>query len=94
LAATGLPRAVRHRAKSQVVLAAALCSRGAVDRARTVADGALELTGRFGLHPLRWAVACLLVDLVGPGDRAAEMRGIRDDCARRIEHRGGGWRRP
>ncbi len=32
----------RHRAKSDMVLAAALCSAGALDRARTVGDAALE----------------------------------------------------
>ena len=57
--------AARHRAKSEVVLAAALCSAGDVDRARAVGEAALQLTGRLGLVPLRWAVACLLVDLVG-----------------------------
>ena len=92
LAATTLPGAARHRAKSEVVLAAALCSNGAVDRARTVADSALELTGQLGLLPLRWAVACLLVDLVDAGSRTDQLRAIRDDCARRVEHWGGAWR--
>ncbi len=63
LAASTLDGAARHRAKSQVVLAAALCSAGALDRARVVAEAALELTGGLGLIPLRWALACLLVDL-------------------------------
>jgi hypothetical protein len=92
LAATTLDGAARHRAKSQVVLAAALCSAGAVDRARDVADAALELTGHLGLVPLRWALACLLVDLTDTEDRAAELRNLRDDCAERVEHRGGTWR--
>ena len=94
LAATTLDGSARHRAKSQVVLAAALCSSGALDRAKTVADAALELTGQFGLLPLRWAVACLLVDLgTETPTRIAELRGIRDDCARRVEHWGGAWHR-
>jgi hypothetical protein len=93
LAAT-LDGGARHRAKSQVVLAAAACSAGDLDRARGVADAALELTESLGLVPLRWALACLLIDLAATDERAAELRGIRDDCARRVEHRGGTWRRP
>jgi hypothetical protein len=94
LAATTLDGAARHRAKSEVVLAAALCSAGALERARDVADAALELTGRLGLVPLRWALACLLVDLAVRKDRAADLRNLRDDCAGRVEHWGGTWRRP
>jgi hypothetical protein len=93
LATTTLDGAARHRAKSQVVLAAALCSAGALERARDVADAALEVTGRLGLVPLRWALACLLVDLAGTEDRAADLGNLRDDCAVLIEHRGGTWRR-
>jgi hypothetical protein len=94
LAATNLDGAARHRAKSEVVLAAALCSAGALERARDVANAALELTGRLGLVPLRWALACLLVDLAVTERRAADLRNLRDDCARRVEHWGGTWRRP
>jgi hypothetical protein len=93
LAASTLHDAARHRAKSQVVLAAALCSAGEVDRARDVAAAALELTGSLGLVPLRWALACLLIDLADTDGRAVELRGIRDDCACRVEHWGGTWRR-
>jgi hypothetical protein len=93
LAATRLGSA-RHRAKSQVVLAAALCSSSALERARDVADAALELTGQMGLLPLRWAVACVLVDLgTETPTRIAELRDLRDDCARRVEHWGGAWRK-
>jgi hypothetical protein len=94
LAATTLDGAARHRAKSQVVLAAALCSAGALERARDVADAALELTGCLGLVPLRWALACLLGDLAVTENRVAELRTLRDDCAGRVEHWGGIWRRP
>ena len=94
LAAATLDGAARHRAKSQVVLAAALCSAGALDRARDVAEAALELTDQLGLVPLRWALACLLADLADTEDRAAELRILRDECAGRIEHWGGSWRRP
>jgi hypothetical protein len=92
LAATTLDGSARHRAKSQVVLAAALCSSSALERARDVADAALELTGQLGLLPLRWAVACLLVDLgTETPTRIAELRDLRDDCACRVEHWGGAW---
>jgi len=98
LAATTVDGSVsaRHCAKSDVVLAAALCSAGAVDRARTVGEVTLELTGRLGLVPLRWAVACLLVDLVDTGSLTrpiTELCDIRDECARQVEHWGGAWAR-
>ncbi len=85
---------VRHCAKSDVVLAAALCSAGAVDRARALGVATLELTGRLGLVPLRWAVACLLVDLVDTGSPTRptkELCQIRDECARQVRHWGGAW---
>jgi tetratricopeptide (TPR) repeat protein len=84
---------VRHCAKSDMVLAAALCSAGAVDRARDVADEALEVTGRLGLVPLRWALACLLVDVGSATHTTRELCGIRDMCAEQVRHRGGSWYR-
>jgi hypothetical protein len=81
----------RHCAKSDVVLAAALCSAGALDRAQTVGDAALESTGRLGLVPLRWAVACLLIDIGSPSYLIGELRDIRDECARQVQDRGGTW---
>ncbi|UQX12248.1 hypothetical protein [Candidatus Mycobacterium methanotrophicum] len=93
LAATTV--SARHRAKSDVVLAAALCSAGGVDRARTLGAATLELAGRLGLVPLRWAVACLLVDLFEPGSATRsidELRGLRDESARQVQHWGGAWR--
>lgn len=98
LAATTVDGSVsaRHCAKSDVVLAAALCSAGAVDRARSVGEVTLELTGRLGLVPLRWAVACLLVDLVDTGSLTrpiTELCDIRDECARQVQHWGGAWAR-
>jgi hypothetical protein len=84
-------RSARHQAKSDVVLAAALCSAGAVDRARTVADGALALTGRLGLIPLRWAVACLLVDTGSSTRMLRELCDIRDTCAEQVRRGGGTW---
>jgi hypothetical protein len=89
LAATTV--SARHRTKSDMVLAAALCSAGAVDRARTLGAATLELTGRLGLVPLRWAVACLLVDIGSATRSIEELRDLRDECARQVQHRGGAW---
>lgn len=83
---------VRHRVKSQVVLAGALCCAGDVDRARAVADTALADTGRFGLVPLRWALACMLTDVGSADFTAEELRGLRDEAAELVRHRGGAWR--
>lgn len=83
--------AVRHRVKSQVVLAAALCCAGDIDRARTVADAALDQTDRLGLVPLQWALGCLLTDLGSATRTSEEIRGIRDDCAAEVRRRGGAW---
>lgn len=81
----------RHRAKSDVVLAAALCSAGAVGRARVVADAALEATSRLGLVPLCWAAACLLIDIGSATCPTQEVRDLRDACAERVRHAGGSW---
>lgn len=85
---------VRHRVKSNVVLAAALCSAGAVDRARAVAAAALDDTERWGLIPLRWALACLLIDIGSitvPVQRLRHFTEIRDICAGQMRHAGGNW---
>ncbi|MGB8211059.1 MAG: hypothetical protein WCF69_26350, partial [Mycobacterium sp.] len=91
LAATTVDGSARHAAKSDVVLAAALCSAGAVDLARTLGEATLELTGRLGLVPLRWAVACLLADIGSPARPVADLCFIRDECARQVQHWGGAW---
>ena len=83
----------RHRVKTQVVRAAALCSCGRIAEARAVADDALPDTATLGLVPLRWALASLLVDIVGDTTRAAETIAIRDGCAQAIRRAGGVWRR-
>jgi len=92
--AAGHPQvSTRHRVKGEVVLAAALCSAGASDRARAVGEAALELTAQSGLVPLRWAVACLLIDLADTKSPAiAELRDIRDECEFLVRRRGGEWR--
>ncbi len=83
---------VRHRVKSDVVLAAALCSAGNAERARAVAEAAFDDTGRLGLIPLRWALACLLIDIGSVTFGAQEMREIRDICAGQVRRAGGTWR--
>ncbi|HEV7422769.1 MAG TPA: tetratricopeptide repeat protein [Mycobacterium sp.] len=81
----------RHAVKSDVVLAAALCSAGELEGSRHVADAALAATERLGLVPLSWALASLLADIgsaVHPPDRIA---GIRDESADAVRRRGGVW---
>jgi hypothetical protein len=81
----------RHSVKSQVVLAAALCSAGDVEGSRRVADAALEATERLRLVPLSWASACLLAD-IGSGARSpSQMAAVRDGSAEVVRHRGGTW---
>ncbi len=79
----------RHAVKSEVVLAAALCSAGRPDRSRAVADAALCTTQRLGIIPLSWALACLMVE-VGSGTHSAdEIVAIRDESADTMRRRGG-----
>jgi hypothetical protein len=82
----------RHRVKSDVVLAAALCSAGAGERARKVAETALEASGEFALIPLRWALACLLIDIGSVSFSAQELHEFRDICAGQVRRAGGSWR--
>jgi hypothetical protein len=81
----------RHRVKSDVVLAAALCTAGEMDRARAVADAALDATGRLGLIPLRWASACLLFDIQSVTISGPKLAEIRDICAGQVRRAGGTW---
>lgn len=83
----------RHRVKTQVVYAAALCSAGRVGDARSAADEALSATGALGLIPLRWAVASLLVDICSGGRQTHDVVAIRDACDEAIRRAGGVWRR-
>jgi hypothetical protein len=83
---------VRHRVKSDVVLAAALCSAGRIERARALAEAALDATGRSDLTPLRWALACLLIDIESVTFSAQKLREIRDICAGQVRRAGGAWR--
>ncbi len=86
------PVSARHRLKSDVVLAAALCSAGDIERARAVAEPALDDAGRLGLLPLRWALACLLIDIGSVTFSARKLQNIRDICAGQVRHAGGTWR--
>jgi hypothetical protein len=79
----------RHAVKSQMVLAAALCSTGDINRSRTVADAALDAAGRLGMIPLRWALACLLADIGSAAHPAADVLRIRNECAATVRRRGG-----
>lgn len=89
-AAVAFP-SLRHRAKSDVVLAAALCSRGEMDRCRAIADEALARAGDLGLVPLRWALASLLADIGSSEYTPSQVTDFRDASANTVRHRGGVW---
>lgn len=82
---------VRHIVKTDVILAAALCGAGAIDRSRRIADAALDATERHGLVPLRWAVACLLTDIGSARYPPPQIAEIRRDTAATVRRRGGVW---
>jgi len=79
----------RHVVKSNVVLAAALCCDGHLDRSREVADAALAATRSLGFVPLSWALACLLGDIGSGNHSAAQVVEIRDESADKVRRRGG-----
>ncbi len=79
----------RHAVKSEVILAAALCSGGEIDAARRAADAALADAERLGIIPLCWALACLLADIGSARHSAAEVLRIRNECAATVRRRGG-----
>jgi hypothetical protein len=81
----------RHAVKSDVVLAAALCSAGDVAAARRVADAALTVTERLGLAPLSWALGCLLADIGSAAHPQDRIIAIREGAADTVQHRGGAW---
>ena len=86
-----LPALRRHRVKSGVVLAAALCSAGELAHSRTLADTALAETHDLGLVPLRWALACLLSGIGSGTHSPAEVARIRDQSATFVTRHGGHW---
>ncbi|BBY43907.1 hypothetical protein [Mycolicibacterium celeriflavum] len=81
----------RHRVKSSVVLAAARCSAGDLEAARTMADSALDDAQCLGMVPLQWALACLLTDIGSAGHSSQDMVVLRDGCADTVRRRGGEW---
>jgi hypothetical protein len=82
---------VRHAVKSNVVMAAALCSAGDLAASRRVADAALAATERFGLVPLSWALACLLADVGSAAHPQDRIEAIREESADTVRRRGGVW---
>lgn len=93
LAEQALPALRRHRVKSDVVLAAALCCAGDIALSRTVAESALADTREHGLVPLTWALGCLLADIGGGSYSDSEIADIRDRSAAFITRHGGRWSR-
>ena len=89
LAADAAPGLRRHRVKSDVVLAAALCSAGDLPGSRRVAEAALADSEAAGLVPLRWAVASLLAGIGSAQHSPAEVAEIRDRSATFVARHGG-----
>lgn len=91
LARGAAPMLRRHRVKSDIVLAAALCCAGDLAASRRVADAALNDTIEFGLVPLRWAVASLLVGIGSAQHEPAVIAEVRDRSADFVTRHGGRW---
>ncbi|MHC9291703.1 hypothetical protein ACRCUN_04505 [Mycobacterium sp. LTG2003] len=91
VAAAAIYGSTRHAIKSDVVLAAALCTAGRLDAARAVADAALLSADKSGMIPLRWALACLLAGIGSTAYTAAQVCDIRDVSADTVRRRGGVW---
>lgn len=91
LAESALPALRRHRVKSDVVLAAALCSAGDLAGARALADAALADTDTYGLIPLRWALSCLLAGIGSATLTPAEVEAVRARSSAFVVRHGGRW---
>lgn len=91
LAESALPALRRHRVKSDVVLAAALCSAGDLAGARELADAALADTDTYGLIPLRWALSCLLADIGSATLTPAGVEAVRARSSAFVVRHGGRW---
>lgn len=94
LAENALPALRRHRVKSDVVLAAALYCAGDLAGSRAVADSALPAADGYALVPLRWALACLLVDIGSAAHSPGAIAEIMDRSAEFVTRHGGRWRMP
>lgn len=92
LSEEALPALRRHRVKSDVVLAAALCSAGDPAASRVIADAALADTETYGLVPLRWALACLLSDVGSDTRSPADIAAVREESAQFVTRHGGDWK--
>lgn len=92
LAEQALPALRRHRVKSDVVLAAAMCTAGDLAGSRAVADAALVATETHGLRPLQWALASLLSGIGSAAHSAEEILAIRTRSAAFVTRHGGRWR--
>lgn len=88
------PDLLRHRVKSDVVSAAALCCAGDIPASRTLADAALDAADHYRLVPLRWALACLLADIGSGAHSHAAIAEVRDRSAQFVTRHGGRWRTP
>lgn len=76
---------VRHRVKTELLLAAASCVAGAIDDARLHARDVARQCDDLGLLPLRWACAMLLAG-IDPGGEDAD---VAVKAATEIARRGG-----
>lgn len=92
LAERALPALRRHRVKSDVVMAASLCSAGDLAAARALADATLVDTLTHALVPLRWALSCLLSDIGSTLHDPGQIADIRDRSAAFVIRHGGRWR--
>lgn len=81
----------RHRIKSDVVAAAALCSAGQIDAARTLADAALAAARQGGLVPLCWALASLLTGIGSATLPDRDLDDLRTTAAEQVIRGGGEW---
>ena len=93
LAECALPELRRHRVKSDVILAAALCCAGEVAASRELADTALTATFDYALIPLHWAVASLLADIGSAAQSPSAVEAARDRGAAFVTRHGGRWNR-
>ncbi|MGE2715641.1 hypothetical protein ACQI4L_16425 [Mycolicibacterium litorale] len=91
VAAAAAATSARHRLKSDVVLAAALCCHGDLDKSRKIGDAALDRAGELGLVPLRWALASLLADIGSAAYTPGQVSDFRDASADTVRRRGGVW---